>query len=584
MSSQTLACPQCHTALRSNKPVPAAQMVRCPQCGNQFAAGGIQDSPTVIEVISAARPPAASTASPTLILLATAVLISTVVVVGTVAALVYFPRNRGPSGDEQAQLEAERKALAEERESLNTEKRKLDFADLMKKADDALAKKNFDDAVKDYRAALNLFPDDADAKAGLIAAHTGLNVEGKTAEDRTKRRADYAKFMLQGKTALDAKDWAGAAAAYERAIQVMPGDDAANKGLDDARTALAALQNDKAKQGDYQTRMDAGRAAMKAQRYPDAVREFLAALRLVPDDADATKGLQEAEKKLGDIQDLDKRKTEFNRLVDRAKASFKDKRYDDAIDTIQAALKLFPADMEAAAILATARQSRTDARTEYTKLIDKGVFALRSGQFEQAKGFFTDANRLFPDDVSAKNGLRDVQKALDDQAAFVRYMAQAAAASEAQNYSDAVRLYTLATGINPNDVEALREMRRLRKLLEKDVGEAVEFDRQMAIGKAAWDRRDYVGAAAAFKKAVKLSPGDLTAIDLLHQANYQVDIAAAKTATTTKRYREAVRFYEEALQEIPGDQVATNGLDTAKILLRAAEAAGQPGVKTTPKQ
>jgi tetratricopeptide (TPR) repeat protein len=421
----------------------------------------------------------------------------------------------------------------------------------------------------------------------LTSAHTALLVEGKTGEERAKRRADYAKLMDQGKKAVADKDWAAAVAAYEKAVQVMPGDDDANKGLTDARAALTTLQGDKARQDDYKARLDAGRADLKAQRYADAVGEFRAALRLVPDDPDAAKGLQDAEKKLDDLKDRDKRKAEVDRLVDRARSAYRDKHFDDAIDLSQAALKLNQGDPEAAGILASARQAKTDARKEYTSLIDKGAFALRSGQFEQAKGFFNDALRLFPDDVSAKNGLRDVQKALDDQANFARYMTLAAAASDSSNYAEAVRLYTLATGINPNDVEALRELRRLRKLLEKDAGDAIEFDRQMAVGRAALERRDFVTAAAAFKKAVKLSPADLTAIELLHQANYQVAMAAGKNAAAARQFRDAVSFFERALEEVPGDRAATNELERARLLVRAAETGGRATTpappKTTPK-
>src|SRR5689334_12217709 len=41
MSPHSLACPQCHAALRSSKPFPAAKQVRCPQCGAHFVAGSV---------------------------------------------------------------------------------------------------------------------------------------------------------------------------------------------------------------------------------------------------------------------------------------------------------------------------------------------------------------------------------------------------------------------------------------------------------------------------------------------------------------------------------------------------------------
>jgi tetratricopeptide (TPR) repeat protein len=443
-----------------------------------------------------------------------------------------------------------------------------------------MAKKSYDAASKAYGAALALFPDDADAKAGLIAANTAATVDGKLIEDADKRKADYARFMDLGKKALAAKEWTDAVRAYESAIQVMPGDEAANKGLGEARTALAAVLDDKAKAAEYQARMDAGREALKTARYPDAAREYLAALRLVPDDAAATKGLQEAERKIADNQDLAKRKADFERLLERAKTSLRNKHFDDAIDSSQAALRLMPNDNDAAAVLAAARQGRTDNKAEYVKLVDKGAVALRSGQYEQAKSIFTEAHRLLPDDASAKNGLRDAQKALDDQAAFIRAVELANSAYTAQNYNQALGYYNDALLYRPNDAEVLLQLRKLRKLLEKDVADTVEFDRQMAIGKIAFDRKEFEKAATAFRKAVDLSPGNVLAIDSLHRANYAVDMVAGRDASNAKRYRDAVRFYEDALQENPGDPAATNALEQAKIMVRVVEGAIRP---TTPK-
>ncbi len=585
MSNQTLACPQCHTALRSTKPLPAQQMVRCPHCGNHFPAGPATETAELAPLTLPTPPAPPRAAFSPVVLLGVALLASIFAVGGGIAAVVYL--TRAPADNAAAQrLEAERQALAKEREQLEAKQRKLDFANYMSKGDEASEKKNYDAAVKAYDAALTLFPDDADARKKLVAATVALAVGHRTDDDKAKIQIQYAKLMDDGKKASEAKEWNDAVVAYQSAVQVVPGDAAANRGLEDARAALAAVQNDKTKLTDYQTHYDAGQAALKGQRYPDAVREFLAALRVLPNDDPATKGLAAAEKKLDDLRDGDKRKAEYSRLVERARSAYKDHHFDDAIDSAQTALKLIPGEAEAAGILASARQARTDAKTEYTRLIDKGTFALKSGQLEQAKGLFTDANRLFPDENAAKNGLRDVQQALDNAATFNNLMAQGAAAVNVLKYNDAVGFYEQAIVLNPNDVEALRELRRLRKLLEKDAANTIEFERQMAIGKAALDRRAYGEAAAAYRKAVDLSPANLTAIDLLHQSSYQVDMARGRAALNEKRYREAVRFYEDALLEIPGDTTATNQLTQARTLAKAMDDIVRPGgpARTAPKQ
>ena len=41
MSSQVVACPQCHAALRANRPLPDGRCVRCPHCGTFFSASAL---------------------------------------------------------------------------------------------------------------------------------------------------------------------------------------------------------------------------------------------------------------------------------------------------------------------------------------------------------------------------------------------------------------------------------------------------------------------------------------------------------------------------------------------------------------
>jgi hypothetical protein len=62
-----------------------------------------------------------------------------------------------------------------------------------------------------------------------------------------------------------------------------------------------------------------------------------------------------------------------------------------------------------------------------------------------------------------------------------------------------------------------------------------------------------------------------------------VDMTAGRDAIAARRFRDAIRAYEDALQEVPGDTAATNALDQARILARAADG-GRTTVpaKTTP--
>ena len=83
------------------------------------------------------------------------------------------------------------------------------------------------------------------------------------------------------------------------------------------RKALDTDVAEKKKLADFKKHMDLGKAAMAAERFPDAVKEFIAAVQLMPDDLEAQQGQKQAEAKLLALADKDKRQKAFDDLLDR---------------------------------------------------------------------------------------------------------------------------------------------------------------------------------------------------------------------------------------------------------------------------
>src|SRR5262249_7838996 len=177
---------------------------------------------------------------------------------------------------------------------------------------------------------------------------------------------------------------------------------------------------------EYQAHMDAGQAALLAQRFNDAVREFVAAQRVIPGDAAAIKGQRKAEDGLNDIQDREKRLAAFNAHLDPARTAPRERGFDEAMSAADLALRLFPTDQEATSVQRQAKQARAEARTEYDSLMTRADAALQLQRFEEATRLYEEALRLFPGDAAAARGARQAsQVALDliaGQAAYTRFM------------------------------------------------------------------------------------------------------------------------------------------------------------------
>jgi tetratricopeptide (TPR) repeat protein len=352
------------------------------------------------------------------------------------------------------------------------------------------------------------------------------------------------KLLASGRTALNAKQWDVASKAFADASKLAPQDPAVTKALQDldqARTAAAADAGKAKRQADYQAAMTSGRTALTAKRYDEAAKAFTDAGRLIPGDKDAAALLQQAERERTAAQaDADaeqKRRGDFNRLMQQGQTAMTAKHYDEAVKAYTEALKVIPGDTEATRALQGANQALDASRTppkppqtpqppqppaEFTRLMQQGQTALTAKHYDEAVTAFTEATKLQPNDAAAAKALREATAA-----------------------RDAAR--TPPSPPKPPPVNA-----------------AAEYAKQMQAAAGLEKQQKYADAIAAYKEALKWQPGDAKATAALKNADFQRHMAEAQKAATAKHFADAVKEYEEALKLFPGNADATAGLKRAR--------------------
>jgi len=108
-------------------------------------------------------------------------------------------------------------------------------------------------------------------------------------KDPAPANADYTKHMKAGNMDVQQKKYADAVKEFEAALQIMPGDAAATAALKQAKAHVAEQAT-----ADFNKHMKNGQADMQAKKYPEAVKEFEAALAIRPADKDAKAQLDQA--------------------------------------------------------------------------------------------------------------------------------------------------------------------------------------------------------------------------------------------------------------------------------------------------
>jgi tetratricopeptide (TPR) repeat protein len=504
-------------------------------------------------------------------------LIGTVILVGAgiIAAIVLTRNRQAPEQDAShvtVEAPVERVAVPDETEKNRHEheKRRPEYLRRMIEGGIASNARRYEDAAKAYQEALKLFPDDTLALQGLREIRLALTTKSQVKHEGDKRQAGFAVFLEQGKEAMTAKQYAAAVRAFQQAVQVMPADVPAAKALSEAQTALAADETQKQRLAEYQVHMTAGQAASVAGRYADAVRDYLAALRVMPGDAAALEGQGLAERQLAALQNQEKQKAEYARLLDQAGAALRNQRFQEAADGYIAAQKLVKDDPAATRGLAEAQQGLHNLRAEVARQMALGDGAMRTGRYADAVLAFREAMRLAPTEPLAAKGLQAAEVALNNartaQVAYLQLMTQGAAALTTQRFADAVQAYTSALQLVPNDPDAVQGLRDARAGLDLVVLNKGEFDRELQRGVADLKQQHFKEAIRRFNRALKLRPEDPQAVQGLRQARYGDAMADGRAAMNARRYADAVRSYEDALREMPGDPAATAALRQARML------------------
>jgi stress-induced-phosphoprotein 1 len=486
---------------------------------------------------------------------------------------------RDPKVEEALQkLEAERKKLAEEREKLGADRRKADAAHLVEDGNKALAAKNYSEAIAAFTKALDLDKDNAAAQRGLTLATQLAQKEqedrAKSAEEEKKRRADYDRLLTDGRSAMAAKKYADAVTAFTAAVDKVPSEEA-RKLLADASAALAAEKAGKEAADKYAAHMAAGNAAMIGMRYADALREFLAAQRLMPDDPAAKKAREQAEARLEGEQDREKRKAAFATLLDRGRAALAALRYDEAVASLESADKLVPGDPTVQQLLAQARQALGMAKNDYTRYMQAADAALALGRYEEAFRNYTEALRAMPGDAAATRGLQKLQRLSEDvqaaQAAYLRYMTLAANLMQQGRYLDAQVQYNEALRVMPADAEALAGVRAAQVAIDREVARVAEreqrrksIDTSLGLADSAVKAHRWADAMRSVNDVLKLDSDNRRALALQSQARFGQAMDDGQKAQQARRWADAERAYQQALAERPNDPVATANLKLAR--------------------
>lgn len=465
------------------------------------------------------------------------------------------------------------------------------FQSLIASGDKEYANKEYIKAKTYYQEALRIKPNDASAKNKLDNTLQKIREENKKEEQ-------FFEYIDNGDNFYSNNELEKALAEYNKALKIFPKDEYA---LGKKQEITTILKDEKDKLDSFNEMVALGDNLLKQEKYAEAVMQYESALKLYPNNSAAKSKYQDAKSKK-EVYDL--KVSEFERLCSQGQEFTLRKKYAEAIDAYEQALQIFPAKEISDKV--TELQAKKQVADNYDAIITEADALYEDRSYNEAKAAYQEALSVIPNDSYALGMIARVdeivnspeyRKIQSDKAKidsdFANFISKGESAESAKNYELALSYYVNALELKPNNADALAKKKNAEDMIlyteqqrkEQERLAAAEAERQrkeqiqslINTGNQQITSKQYAEAEHTFNQVLALDPNNVVATEKLgviagfyeeiqrqKQENYNRAMSEGQYAMDSRNFAEAIRQYNIALTNKPGDEAATQQLTLAQ--------------------
>ncbi len=465
------------------------------------------------------------------------------------------------------------------------------FQSLIASGDKEYANKEYIKAKTYYQEALRIKPNDASAKNKLDNTLQKIREENKKEEQ-------FFEYIDNGDNFYSNNELEKALAEYNKALKIFPKDEYA---LGKKQEITTILKDEKDKLDSFNEMVALGDNLLKQEKYAEAVMQYESALKLYPNNSAAKSKYQDAKNKK-EVYDL--KVSEFERLCSQGQEFTLRKKYAEAIDAYEQALQIFPAKEISDKV--TELQAKKQVADNYDAKITEADALYEDRSYNEAKAAYQEALSVIPNDSYALGMIARVdeivnspeyRKIQSDKAKidsdFANFISKGESAESAKNYELALSYYVNALELKPNNADALAKKKNAEDMIlyteqqrkEQERLAAAEAERQrkeqiqslINTGNQQITSKQYAEAEHTFNQVLALDPNNVVATEKLgviagfyeeiqrqKQENYNRAMSEGQYAMDSRNFAEAIRQYNIALTNKPGDEAATQQLTFAQ--------------------
>lgn len=443
-------------------------------------------------------------------------------------------------------------------------------------ADQYFNQKQWEEAKSSYQDASNIFPQKQYPKDRI------KEIDQLLATMLSKKQA-YEKAIKEGDFAFNQQKYTASIGAYKRALEIYPEKEYPKKRIAEIQILLEQL---KKKEAAYKQAIAEGNQQFDDKAYESAKASFQKALNLFD--------RAYPKQKLAEINDILAKQLNQQQAYDKAIAeadkALSEKKYQLAKSSYESAMRIFPNEEYPPAQIAKINQilAEIDQRNkQYDELVLKGDNAFAVNNYQEAKGFFTSASQLKPNEQYPKDKIKQINQILleqqQQQQSYDQAIAQADMAFNNKEYNPAKSLYQKALNIFPKKAYPAQKIAEINQILSNLQSKEENYKRIISDADQLYNIREYVKAKTAYEEALALFPNKEYPQNQVKKINsilqemqakqlaYNNAIKQADNAFNAQQYQQAIDFYKKATSILPGKQYPKDRVLEAEKLLAGAK-------------
>jgi tetratricopeptide (TPR) repeat protein len=419
------------------------------------------------------------------------------------------------------------------------------------------------------------------------------------------RQKEFDDLVRKGDEAVRQKEFNQSIGHYTGALAIYPDNVAVQEKLENAKQAQIAYASELAKEEEYASLIQQGDANYSNKSWENAKSNYQAALSIKPDESYPKNRIASIEELLAKQADQLRIDQEIEALMLAASKDVDNKQFDEGIGKYEQVLVLRSDHLEARDKLNEAKRLKKAFLDEqainqqYKQIIAQADDLFSGKEYQNAIDKYQDASDLKPDEAYPANRIKEAEELLSLLAAeeakrksFMEWVSKGDNAVTSKEYETGISHYERALDIIPDDAEVVAKRDRARNLLDEQLAalaaEKAEKERNekfanlVQLGDQSMEQKEYNPAIDYFEQALEVKPDNAAvlakiarakeAIETMkaqqeRDAQYESLIASADSDYSSKSYQNARRNYQEALTLKPDEQYPANRVEEIDLLL-----------------